>query len=365
MTAVRILEGEGMKMLKAREEATAELLSDIREHKLHAFPLVLISPKTEVGVQSLVQAYGIGPLRANTVLLNWLEDIPRGILGLGEVTYGRSLRAAFRLGCNIIILHAKDEHWEKLESQPVEERLIDVWWWGDATGRLCLLLAYLMTRSQEWEGARIRVLAPGDNELKRAGEGLEETLEEVRIDAESMVVPNADMDAVAALSADSSLVFLPFNFSGNSIRGPFQAEIEAITAPLPITALVLAAEDIDLAAEPETGEVAKTAEALDRLALAREKAEEAEKAALKDKESIEKMEKKLAEMTASAKPGLDREKMEEIERAAEEVERSREQMKKAEKKAAKAKAVADEAAREAESLGAELKDDGEKEENEP
>jgi amino acid transporter len=365
VTAVRILEGEGMKMLKAREEAQAELKSDIREHKLHAFPLVLVSPKTEVGVHSLVQAYGIGPLRANTVLLNWLEDIPRGILGLGEITYGRSLRAAFRLGCNTVILHSRKAHREKLESQPGKDRLIDVWWWGDATGRLCLLLAYLMTRSQEWEGARIRVLAPGEDELKRAGEGLEETLEEVRIDAESMVVPNADMKAMAALSADAALVFLPFHFSGNNIRGPFETKIEELSEPLPMAALVLAAEDIDLAAEPETGEVAKTAEALDRLALSREKAGEAEKAVLKAEESIEKMEKKLAEMTASAKPGLDSEKMAEIESAGREVEKAREQLKKAEKKAAKARALADDAARQAESLGAEVKDNGKKPKDEP
>ena len=357
VTAVRILEGEGIKMLKAREEAKAELLSDIREYKLHAFPLVLVSPKIEVGVHSLVQAYGIGPLRANTVLLNWLEDTPKGILGLREITYSRSLRSAFRFGCNIVILNAREEDWQKAESQDGKKRRIDVWWWGDATGRLCLLLAYLMTRSEEWEHTEIRVLAPDNGEWDRAAKGLEETLEEVRIDAESIVIPNADLESMITLSADSSLVFLPFHFFGNTIMGPFKSRIEDIVESLPIVALVLAAEDIDLAAEPETGEVARTAEVMDRLAHAREKAEEAEKAVLKAQETMDKMEKELSKMMASAKPGLNSEEMSKIERAAQEVDKAGEQLKRAVRKAAKTRAMAENAAREAEDLGAVVESD--------
>jgi len=77
-TAVRILEGDGVKVLKLREEAEDELRKDIAEYGLKAFPLALATPNLQSGIQTLVQAFGIGPLQANTILLNWLDEIHKG-----------------------------------------------------------------------------------------------------------------------------------------------------------------------------------------------------------------------------------------------------------------------------------------------
>ena len=56
-TAVTILEGEGVKMLKLREEAEAELSTDIKEHNFKAFPLVLIAPDLNMGFHTLIQTF--------------------------------------------------------------------------------------------------------------------------------------------------------------------------------------------------------------------------------------------------------------------------------------------------------------------
>ena len=58
-------------------------------------------------------------------------------------------------------LKKRENLWEKLENIPSKNRRIDVWWWGDASSRLMLLLAYLMTRSDDWKDSKIRVLAAG------------------------------------------------------------------------------------------------------------------------------------------------------------------------------------------------------------
>ena len=159
-TAVRILEGEGVKMLKAQAEAEAELRADIEKHGVEAFPLVLFAPTLQVGLQTLVQGFGIGPLKANTILLNWFEHFPKGIFSfLKESVYAHNLKVAFRLGCNIVVLDAKKDNWNTLESAPSWERRIDVWWWDDETSRLMLLLAYLMKRNDTWGEAKIRVLS--------------------------------------------------------------------------------------------------------------------------------------------------------------------------------------------------------------
>ncbi len=108
ITAVRMLEGEGMKMNRLREEAEEELRKDAAVQAAGAFSLVVSMPTVQSGLPVLLQSFGVGPLKANTVLLNYLGSMPKGLLGIGKSTYSNNVRAAFRMGCNIIVLVADD-----------------------------------------------------------------------------------------------------------------------------------------------------------------------------------------------------------------------------------------------------------------
>ena len=345
-TAVRILEGEGAKMVKLKEEAEEELHADIKKSGLSAFPLVVTAPNLTVGIHTLVQAFGMGPMKANTVLLNWLdEELPKGILGVKELRYSRNLRVAFRLGSNIVILKATDEAWAALEDLDPKDRRMDIWWWGDTSSRLMLLLAYLMTRSEPWEEARIRVLAASyEIASEDSTEDLKNTLDEVRISAQPEIVEHADMNAVVKYSADAPLVFMPFRLKGNQLEDPFGEPVETILGRLGIVALVLAAEDIDLDAAPEEGEAGEAAVALDALSDAEKRAQEAESEAGKAAEAAE---EKLREVESAIADGADEDLMSKVKDALE----AKEEAGKAARKAAKASAKAEEAARAAESLG--------------
>jgi amino acid transporter len=277
-TVVRILEGEGIKMLKLREEAEKELRKDIAASESEAFPLVVVAPNMIQGIHTLVQAYGIGPLKVNTILLNWFEHEPTSKRGIREILYGRRIKTAFRLGCNIIVLKTDDQGWQNLEKNPVTERRIDVWWWDDASSHLMLLLAYLTTRNKQWQGALIRVLAPSfDHPTEDKIAAFRQKLEQVRIEAEPEMVFNAKASNVIGYSKGSSLVFLPFRLKGNRPVDPFDQPIEQILADLPLTALVLAAEDVELEAEPEEGKAADIAAAADALSDAAKRAKDAKK----------------------------------------------------------------------------------------
>jgi len=124
------------------------------------------------------------------------------------------------------------------------------------------------------------VCCAGDS--SETAEALQRTLDEARIEAEAVLVENAGPAEVATRSADASLVFLPFRLRGSQPLGPFDGALEDLLEPLPVTALVLAAEDIDLDAEPEEGTAAEAARILDALAdadrLAELTARDAEKA---------------------------------------------------------------------------------------
>jgi hypothetical protein len=345
-TAVRVLEGEGVKMLKLREEAEEELRNDLALHGSKAFPLVIVAPNLQIGIRTLVQSYGVGPLKANTVLLNWFENLPEGILGLKEHRYSRNLRVAFRLGSNIIIFYAQEEAWKALDTLSPEDHRIDVWWWGDATSRLMLLLAYLMKRNETWHKATIRLFAGAhDSEHEETPASIEKMLEDVRIEAKAEVVPNINADVIAQRSADATLVFLPFRLKGSQIMGCPGDPLANTLSRLPMVASVLAAQDIDLDAEPEEGKAAEVASALDALANAKKNAKDAEKQAA---EAADRADEALHQMRDAVLSGADEEILKEVEAAARE---AKEQAIKTARRAAKALVKADDAARTVEGLG--------------
>ncbi|MCF8109298.1 MAG: hypothetical protein K9J81_09925, partial [Desulfohalobiaceae bacterium] len=155
-TLVRIMEGQGLKTLRASQKAQEELRKAIQTHESSAFPLCLAAPDLRTGIHILLQSYGIGPVQANTVLLNWFQQA--GHAGRISSELATNLRTVFHLRRNILLLDAGEQKWDRLESSEPQGRRIDIWWWGDATSRLMLLLGYLMTKSPFWEEARLNVL---------------------------------------------------------------------------------------------------------------------------------------------------------------------------------------------------------------
>jgi hypothetical protein len=349
-TVVRILEGQGLKMLKLKAEAEDGLRKDIADHNLEAFPLVIIAQNLTQGIQTLVQAYGIGPLHANTILLNWLEEIPEISVSFRKIIYGQRLRTAFRLGCNIVILDAKQKEWDQLEAIPADQKRIDVWWWNDDSSQLMLLLAYLITRHETWDGAKIRVLAaPVDGMTEDTDKVLRQTLDDVRIDAEPVVLTELSADRIADHSKDAALVFLPFRLRANQPVDLFGEPLNQIVSRLPITALVMAAEDIDLDAEPEEGKAGENAEAIDALADAEKRAREVEKEAAKASEAVIAAKDELRQVQAEASKSDVAES--EIAALRASLEKAEKVSEKAVRRSAKAKAKAEAAAQTVEELG--------------
>jgi len=341
-TVVKILEGEGIKMLKLQEESESELRSDMAAHGFSGFPLVVFAPDLDIALNTLIQSTGVGPLKANTILLNWLDPESEITNDHRKISFGRNLRAAYRLGRNIVVLDADEEKWNTLENISGENRRIDVWWLNDATSRLMLLLGYLLTRSGSWDEAKIRVLAAGYNaDTPENLTDLKNNLEEARIEAEPIIVTNADIDKLSRHSADAAVVFLPFRLLGDQITCPINASIEEIVSRLPVTAMVLAAEDIALDAEPEEGTAGHMAVAMDALADAEKKAVEAEKEAAKTREIAEAARAKLLELENNIRHTKE-DLRTQLKTAADNAEKEAD---KAFRKAAKARAKVEEAAK--------------------
>jgi hypothetical protein len=232
------------------------------------------------------------------VLINWMESDEGDPLGLGQRRYTRSLRTAHRYGLNLVVLHAAEGHWPDPARQPSPQR-IDVWWRNDATSRLSLLLAYLTTRHHNWAEAEIRVLTFGvEGGPQENPDELSHTLEEARITATVETVPRLDAFKLTEYSKDADLTFLPLRITRDQLLGPFDAPLEQVLERLPLAALVLAAQDIPLDAEPEEGVAAELAQAKDELA-------QAEKAALATQETAEMAAEQCDDLLARMEQALD------------------------------------------------------------
>ncbi len=266
ISAVRIIEGTGPLARKAQREARAELQRHIADRQLNIFPLVVRTENAAASLPMLLQSYGVGPLHANTVLSNWYGQSGTGVPGLPALKFGRNLKTAFGLGFNLVLLHQDPTRTTPGASVDGNGQRIDVWWRADATSRLMLLLAYLMTRHKVWHKAHIRVLTLGTGQrLASAKTNLEQELEDVRIEAQADIVQNFSHDTVVAESAKSSWVFLPFRIQQFKLTDIEGYSLARVLGKLPPTAMVMAAEDIDLDAEPEEGAAGQLAQALDAL----------------------------------------------------------------------------------------------------
>jgi hypothetical protein len=222
-------------------------------------------------------------------LLNWIDQLSSEADVTQERWYGSLLQSALQLGRNVIVLDANEkEEWQALQAIPAKQRRIDIWWGDDATSQLMLLLAYLMTRSPEWSTAQLRVIAPSsDKKQRRTLTDLQQELAEARITAEVEIAVRASAEAVIDYSADAAFVFLPLRLVGQRPVDLFGNPLEELLPSLPVVAFVLAAEDIDLDADPEEGKAGQLAAALDATADAEQGARHAEQEAARAAQQAE------------------------------------------------------------------------------
>jgi hypothetical protein len=219
-----------------------------------------------------------------------------------------------------------------------------------------LLFAYLMTRSDAWEGAVLRVLVFRNHSLSESDQRLvmQEILQEARIDAELLFVESKNGKSIIESSAQSTFVFLPFRFRGNLIQLPVDVRAEELLQKLPPSVMILAAEDIDLGAEPEEGIAAQVAEIKDLFQKKEKLAEEAEKEANEARLAADSAEEKLRNAREKQKTKPDEDL---ISRMEADLDRALDLAEKARRRAAKARVKAEDLKKQLEeqSVGSEMK----------
>ncbi|MGD9251608.1 MAG: hypothetical protein PVG19_10315, partial [Desulfobacterales bacterium] len=358
----QIIEGHGVKARALRETAQKELQQVIIKDKFKAFPLAVTSEDMETGIHHLTQIVGIGPLKTNTMLVNWKGKRSPGGQGFQEIIFGRNLREAFRQGCHSLILATEETKWPQITS--ADKPRIDIWWQNDATGRLMLLLAYLITRHADWSEGHIRVLAadealPGTPD--EDGQMLSDLLATFRIEGEPLILPSSELEELKRATADATLLFLPFRFRDNLIALEWEGPTEDILQQLPTTVMANAARDVDLEAEPEEGRAAELAEIRDTLVELQGRLEKARQEAARAAEALDRSQTRLSAMLEADTGHIDLQAKKSLER---EVETAAFQAEKNRRRALKLEAKLELGQKEAQEQGVLLADDAEPSESE-
>ena len=187
-----------------RDTARERIRAYIREHNMRAFAEAHIVPDFANGAVAVAQSHGIGRLEANTIVMGWSRT-PGGRGLLLNV-----LRDLADLHKSVLFL--------KVDANEGfgRHRVIQVWWGGrGGNGDLMLLLAHLVARHRDWEGATVRVLrmVGRPEAVDRVQAETERLLEAVRVEAEVRVIVRDDPDLpfpqlVAQHSADADLTVL-------------------------------------------------------------------------------------------------------------------------------------------------------------
>jgi hypothetical protein len=207
----------------------------------------------------MLQAHGIGSLRANMVLTSWFED---DCDREKAVDHGSMIHTAIRHGCNVGIVQTPDAGWSRVfhAAGRSKGRSIRVWWSDDHTGQLLTMLAWMCTRTSTWADAAIEVLVESDDTADR--QRVATLIDEARLPA--TVVGLASPSEFNRLNRSADLVFAPVRVRHGQPLGPGDRPLEALLPELGVAVFAHAATPFELDVQPDDTDLAAVAVAHDR-----------------------------------------------------------------------------------------------------
>ncbi len=191
-----------------------------------------------VGTELLVEAYGLGPLVPNTVLLgdSERENVRDRYCAMVE-HFWHSKR-------NVVIVRDADR------TGFGNRKRVDIWWGGlQGNGALLMILGYLLKTSLTWQGAdvRLKMVVPNASAARDAEANLTGVLQQTRtgLVAEVVVAEGRPfLEILEESSQGADLVLMGLASPEGRDFAEYYTELKARTAHLPCTVFVLASEDI-------------------------------------------------------------------------------------------------------------------------
>lgn len=223
-----------------------QLALTIREHleerSVEALVRVVSAESPYKGAGLLVEAYGLGSLVPNTIML-----------GDGETTkdkaeYASMVARIHEANRNVVIVRAPESYTFGARKR------IDVWLHGlRGNGSLMLTLAHLLATSLEWRHSKIylRMIVKNREGAEDARTNLVALIDTARIaaDVEVIVDERPALSVIAEVSRRSDIAFLGLptpNEDDHTAFAATLAELQSKTSAIPAVAFLLASSDGEL-----------------------------------------------------------------------------------------------------------------------
>ena len=238
----QVIPGDVEDLVERRRGQEKALRKFIQKHQVDAFPAVVVSNDRQRGIEALVQCHGLGGLRPNSVMGDWIRE------GEDAEDYVHALRRVSMLGQSLLLFSSRVAP----DSDPheVPTGTVDVWWRGKENGSLMVLLAHMLVQNADWRGRHVRLLRVVNNEaaLEETERHLAELVQRSRIEARvQVVVSDSAVHAIHEVSRHAAVVFLGFKVPDeDSGAAEFVGTNDALVGGLRTVFLVNSAGDASL-----------------------------------------------------------------------------------------------------------------------
>ena len=156
------------------------------------------------GIEMIVRTYGFAGLEPNTVIMGW------GRQSRNPERFVKLINTINELDYNLVLIDYDKRYGYG------NKQVIDIWWRGAGNnGNLALALAKFMVNSEDWYGAKIRLLIVNyeNDKASYIYRKVDSILENLRIDAEVKIINNEIerkpvYDIIRQESFNSDLVFV-------------------------------------------------------------------------------------------------------------------------------------------------------------
>lgn len=198
---------------------------------------VISAPDPFEGSKRLVDAYGLGALVPNTIILGDSEN--------PEIRdqYCDMIRYFYRQKRNVVVIHDdKEKHFGNY-------RKIDVWWGGlRGNGGLMILLTHMLQSSFLWYNAdiTIKMVVENENAIEGIKENISKIISKIRIDAISEIIVSNGRSFNEILhdsSKEADLIVMGMAEPDENFAR-YYGQIQERLKNLPTTAMVLAGEEL-------------------------------------------------------------------------------------------------------------------------
>ncbi len=207
---------------------------------IQALVRVIRAPDPFTGGKHLVNAYGLGPLVPNTILLGDTQE------SANLPAYADMVSHFHKSKRNVLILQNENKAGFKKKEK------VDIWWGGlKGNGSLMIILAYLMKNSLEWGMAsfQVKMVVPNEEAEKEVRRNFSRLFSNMRTGLDFKIIVDDYSDFWQILhreSQDSDLVMLGMAPPEDSLEfAKYFEGLKAHTSKEAAKVFVLAAQDID------------------------------------------------------------------------------------------------------------------------